>query len=145
MALGLGYAFTLGPLFDLLMAWPVPVKVCVALALIAPLAFCMGMPFPLALATTSAHARALVPWAWGVNGCASVLGAMLAMLCAIHFGFTVVIVIALLLYGLAALGFPQPRQAPGRLRNLNKTFSPQKRRDAKIFPVDYPALFFGSA
>ncbi|MEK7816286.1 MAG: SAM-dependent methyltransferase [Pseudomonadota bacterium] len=111
MALGLGYAFTLGPLFDLLMAWPVPVKVCVALALIAPLAFCMGMPFPLALATTSAHARALVPWAWGVNGCASVLGAMLAMLCAIHFGFTVVIVIALLLYGLAALGFPQPRQA----------------------------------
>ncbi len=47
----------------------------------------------------------LVPWAWGVNGCASVLSAVLASLLATHFGFTFVVALAMGLYGLAALTF----------------------------------------
>jgi hypothetical protein len=43
-----------------------------------------------------------VPWAWGINGFASVVSAVLATLLAIEFGFNVVIVLALLLYALAA-------------------------------------------
>ena len=46
-----------------------------------------------------------VPWAWGINGCASVLSAILATLLAIHFGFTLVVALAMALYVLAAATF----------------------------------------
>jgi hypothetical protein len=46
---------------------------------------------------------ALVPWAWGINGCASVVSAVLATLLAIEFGFTAVVALAVALYVLAAL------------------------------------------
>jgi len=48
----------------------------------------------------------LIPWAWGINGCASVTGAVLATLLAIHVGFTAVVVTAMLLYLLAATSAP---------------------------------------
>src|SRR3984893_12467558 len=80
-------------------------RIAISLALIAPLAFCMGMPFPLALSHLAARAPGLVPWAWGVNGCASVLGAVLATLFAMSFGFRAVVLIALALYLLAAATF----------------------------------------
>jgi hypothetical protein len=48
----------------------------------------------------------LIPWAWGINGCASVIAAVLATLLAIHLGFTAVVLAALLLYGLAAAARP---------------------------------------
>jgi uncharacterized membrane protein len=66
----------------------------------------MGMPFPLGLADTAIGAPELVPWAWGINGCASVLSAVLATLLAIHFGFSWVVILALVLYGIAAGAFP---------------------------------------
>ncbi len=67
----------------------------------------MGMPFPQALNQLGESARPLVPWAWAINGCASVVSAVLATLLAIHFGFTTVILAALMLYGLAAAVFPK--------------------------------------
>jgi hypothetical protein len=85
---------------------PPPVKIGITLVLIAPLAFFMGMPFPLGLADTAIGAPELVPWAWGINGCASVLSAVLATLLAIHFGFSWVVILALVLYGIAAGAFP---------------------------------------
>ena len=60
-----------------------------SILLIAPLGFCMGMPFPMALARISQTTPALIPWAWGINGCASVISAILATLIAMQFGFTV--------------------------------------------------------
>ncbi len=99
------YLFILPYLFEWLRPQPQTVKVLVSVLLIAPLAFCMGMPFPLGLKRLSRHAPGLVPWAWGINGCASVLSAVLATMLAIHFGFTVVIVHAIVLYGFAAIVF----------------------------------------
>lgn len=84
-----------------LAAAPVGVKIAGALLAIAPLAFFMGMPFPLGLARLAACNPALVPWAWGVNGCASVMSAVLATLLAVQFGFTTVVIAALALYVLA--------------------------------------------
>jgi len=60
------------------------------------------MPFPLGLRRLSRSAPGFVPWAWGINGFASVVSAVLATLLAIELGFNVVIVLALVLYGLAA-------------------------------------------
>ena len=102
------YVFVLPPLFPLLSALSDPSKVAIALLLIAPLALCMGMPFPLALARVSARAPELVPWAWGINGCASVLSAILATLLAMNVGFTCVVLIAITLYLVAAASFRRP-------------------------------------
>ncbi|MDI1231668.1 MAG: SAM-dependent methyltransferase [Methylobacter sp.] len=78
-----------------------------SIILIAPLGFFMGMPFPMALAKISQTAPALIPWAWGINGCASVISAILATLIAMQFGFTVLIFLAVILYGVAAWCFPK--------------------------------------
>ncbi|HEX9647345.1 MAG TPA: SAM-dependent methyltransferase [Alphaproteobacteria bacterium] len=99
------YLAALPPLFASLMGLGDAAKVAISLALIAPLAFWMGMPFPLALQVVARRAPALVPWAWGVNGCASVASAVLAALLAMSFGFSAVVLIALALYGLAAASF----------------------------------------
>lgn len=100
--LGAVYVAGLPFLFDALLTAPLALKVGLALGLIAPLAFFMGMPFPLALSAVGRRSPALVPWAWAVNGCASVLSTMLATLIALHFGFTTVVASAAVLYLVAA-------------------------------------------
>ncbi len=82
-----------------------------SIMLIAPLGFCMGMPFPMGLDKISQTTPAMIPWAWGINGCASVISAILATLIAMQFGFTVLIFLAIALYGLAALCFPDSKPA----------------------------------
>ena len=94
--------------------WPLAARCMLAAVLIAPLGFCMGMPFPLGLAAISVGAPRLTPWAWGINGCASVVSAVLATLLAIHFGFSRVILVALGCYALAAVCFPLPPVAARR-------------------------------
>jgi transcriptional regulator GlxA family with amidase domain len=62
----------------------------------------MGMPFPLALSRLAQREPDLVPWVWGINGCASVASAILATLLAMSIGYSAVLVIAIGLYVLAA-------------------------------------------
>jgi len=100
------YVLGLPVAFHQLMGLTEEVKFALAVLLIAPLAFAMGMPFPLGLASVAARTPTLVPWAWAMNGFASVVGAVLATLLAIHWGFTAVVILAALLYLLAAAGFP---------------------------------------
>jgi SAM-dependent methyltransferase len=102
------YALGLPPLFRALIGLPDGARIGLALLLIAPLAFVMGMPFPLALARLKQGEPDLVPWAWAVNGCASVLSAILATILAINLGTTAVVLLAVLLYLLAALVFAGP-------------------------------------
>lgn len=77
-----------------------------SILLIAPLGFFMGMPFPMGMDSLGRTAPTLIPWAWGINGCASVISAILATLIAMQFGFTVLVFMALLLYVAAAFNFP---------------------------------------
>ena len=95
-----------GLLFTLFTGMALPLKILVAVVILGPLAFCMGMPFPLALTGIGTDVPDLIPWAWAVNGCASVIAAVLATLLAVHFGFGAVVLTALALYGVAALVFP---------------------------------------
>ena len=108
VATGVVYLMLLGPLFELSLRLGDAWRVLVALAVIVPLAFLMGMPFPLGLAKLADEAPGLIPWAWGINGCASVLGALLAMVLAIHVGFTAVLGCAALCYLLAAASLRGP-------------------------------------
>jgi spermidine synthase len=101
------YILALPPLFAALAALPDLARIALSLALIAPLAFFMGMPFPLALARLRISAPDLVPWAWAINGCASVLAAILATLLAMTFGTRVVVFAAAALYLIAGLALPR--------------------------------------
>jgi hypothetical protein len=99
------YLIVLAALFRQLMPLPDGFKIILSIGLIAPLAFAMGMPFPLGLARVAGRTRPLVPWAWGINACASVVAAIVATLLAIHFGFGAVVLVAILLYALAAAAY----------------------------------------
>ena len=90
-------------LFQVCAGWPDSAKIALSVALLAPMAFCMGIPFPSGLQFVSDRHAALVPWAWGVNGCASVVGATLATFTAVHVGFRSVVVLALVAYGIATV------------------------------------------
>jgi spermidine synthase len=90
-----------------LLAMPDLSRYLFSIVLVIPLGFYMGMPFPTALAKISATSSAAIPWAWGINGCASVISAILATLIAMQFGFTVLIFMAVILYVLAAWCFPK--------------------------------------
>ena len=79
------------------------IKIAISILLISPLAFSMGMPFPLGLSRVSREMPDFVPWAWGINGCASVVSGILATLLAVHLGFNVVVGLAAGLYLFAAL------------------------------------------
>ena len=106
------YALLSSHITAALVGAPPAVKIAAAFALIAPLATLMGMPFPRALARLNAVDPSLLPWAWGINGCASVIGAVLATLLAIHIGHTVVILSGVVLYLVA--GVCAGRMAPRR-------------------------------
>jgi hypothetical protein len=104
--LGIVNLFMTNLFFDSLNWLPVPVKIFSTILMLGPLAFSMGMPFPLALTDIGVDAPELIPWAWAVNGCASVIAAVLATLLAVFSGFTAVVLTSLFLYGLAAVIYP---------------------------------------
>jgi hypothetical protein len=106
VAISTSYVLFLDDLFALLSALPLLVRIGITALLVAPLAFFMGMPFPLALSSLAENAKSMIPWAWGINGCASVISASLATLLAIQHGFNLVILTAVLLYAGIAFLFP---------------------------------------
>ena len=112
VGVGLGELFLLHYGFDFFVGLGRGTKIFVGLATIAPLAFFMGMPFPTALRHLDLGSKTLVPWAWAVNGFASVTGAVLATCLAISFGFTTVAAAALGCYIIAALLYTHLPQAP---------------------------------
>jgi predicted membrane-bound spermidine synthase len=91
------YAFLLHTVLGSLVAMPFPDKVLVSAMLLVPLGFLMGMPFPAGLREIAEQARAFskasaatesntIEWAWAMNAASSVLGSVLAILIALHFG-----------------------------------------------------------
>ncbi len=88
----------LPPIFHYFLASSDILKIAVSVGLIAPLAFFMGMPFPLGIDWLQRHHPNLIAWAWGINGYASVVSAILATCLAIAFGFNIVILLAIGIY-----------------------------------------------
>jgi hypothetical protein len=82
---------------------PAWVRFLVAGGTIAPLALAMGHLFPSGLRQLGVGSAALVPWAWAVNGFASVIATVAAPLLAMQFGFTRLALGAMACYALAGL------------------------------------------
>lgn len=117
--LALAYAALLPPLLSLLTPLPATGRLLTTPFLIAPLALGMGIPFPAGMralrnppdrlgddsspAGRRGDRSALIGWGWGINGCASVVGALVAPLAAASWGFTSVLILAAGCYTVAGM------------------------------------------
>jgi hypothetical protein len=77
-------------------------KAFLVIALQMPLSFLMGMPMPLGIRRLHHSSVQLIPWAWGMNGSASVLGSIVTVLIAVNAGFDQALLTAVGFYILAA-------------------------------------------
>src|SRR5262249_28807252 len=75
VALGGIAALVLRPM----VSWAIPLsrvaRLAIAVGAIAPVGMALGIPMPAGLRLLSARAPEIVPWAWGMNGALSVVGA----------------------------------------------------------------------
>jgi len=93
----------LSPLFYALVELAAPFRILITVAALAPLGLALGMPMPTGIRLLGERGPELVPWAWGVNGAASVLGSVAAVALAMLWGFDRTLLTAAALYVAAAL------------------------------------------
>jgi spermidine synthase len=100
------YALFLDNALDAIGALPYGARLLLSFVFIAPPAFLMGFPMPTAMTTLGRLGKEhMFIWAWGVNGCFSVIGAAAAPVIATNFGLGAVIEIAGCAYFLALPAF----------------------------------------
>ena len=99
---GIVYALGLHTILTPLLSWPLSARIALAFLVVLPLA-AMGMPFPLLLRQLGQTHAELLPWAWAINGCASVIAGPLATLLALGTGLPIVLLVASACYSVAAL------------------------------------------
>ena len=83
-------------------AW---LRTAMAILVLFPLGFLMGMPFPFGLQQITGEAESWTPWAWAVNGCASVIASILAAILSLTSGFNLVLWLGALAYAAALIVF----------------------------------------
>lgn len=96
------YVFFMPFAIDFLLGYPLWVKMAFSFFLIFPLGLIMGMPFPIGIRSMEER---LVPWAWAVNGCFSVISPVLGVMAAMVWGFGFVLFAGGLTYLLAFFSF----------------------------------------
>ena len=90
-------------LLGIVATWNTTGRFLLVLTLLAPLAFLMGWPFPAGMLLLEKWSPGLLPWAWGINGFASVAAAPLTVLLAMSLGFRLVLALAVMAYLLAVV------------------------------------------
>ncbi|UCE19774.1 MAG: hypothetical protein JSV84_05385 [Gemmatimonadota bacterium] len=94
----IAYLIVLSPLFHVCLGQSLTLRIVISVILLAPLCFIMGFPFPLGIRTLNSICPASIPWAWGMNSCSSVVGSIVAGAVALYFGFSVVFILAGMIY-----------------------------------------------
>jgi len=79
------------------------VRYLVTVFMLMPVSFFMGWMFPSGMEQLEEKSEILIPWAWGVNGFASVIAAPMAILLSMSVGFNQVLLIGLGCYILAVM------------------------------------------
>jgi hypothetical protein len=106
-ALIAAFAVMTPPILRQSVAFDLAPRLGILCLLLAPPCLMMGRPFPTALRQLSLGRPVLLPWAWAVNGCASVIAVPLATMVALAFGFSSILLCAALSYLCAALAATQ--------------------------------------
>ena len=109
IAIGLlliGYGLLLDRALDLIGMLPYLLRLVFCFALIFPPAFLMGFPMPIAMTSLARLGKDhMFLWAWGINGCFSVIGAAAVPIIATSFGLSAILIIAGCAYLLALPSF----------------------------------------
>jgi hypothetical protein len=109
LAIGLlliGYGVALDRILDWIGTLPYLLRLLFCFVLIFPPAFLMGFPMPVAMLWLSRLGKEhMFLWAWGINGCFSVVGAALVPVIATSFGLAAVLMVSGCAYLLAIFGF----------------------------------------
>src|SRR5215470_5260118 len=109
VAIGLiliGYGLFLDRALDLIGTLPYGLRLVCCFALIFPPAFLMGFPMPTAMTSLARLGKDhMFLWAWGINGCFSVIGAAAVPIIATSFGLNAVLMSAGLAYLIAIPAF----------------------------------------
>ncbi len=99
-------AVLFSPVVRATLVWPVGLRVATAILLLAIPGLAMGMPFPLLVRGLERSYPERIPWAFGINGFASVTGTIAAVLIAMTVGQTAVLITGVLCYIAAAVAAP---------------------------------------
>jgi len=85
------YSLFISPVSDMVSPYPLPLKVFLVFFILIPLGIFMGIPFPAGLKILGEKGESLIPWAWAINACFSVLAPVLTIMLAIVVGFKIVL------------------------------------------------------
>jgi spermidine synthase len=100
------YAFTIDFALDWIGTLPYALRILLCLLLLMPPAFLMGFPMPTAMTTLGRLGKDhMFLWAWGINGCFSVIGAALVPIVATSFGLPAVVLVGAVAYLVALPAF----------------------------------------
>ncbi len=94
-------AFGLQSLLASLISASFALRVVLTVVMLAPFGVTLGMAMPIGLRRFAQQYPAGVPWAWGINGIASVLASALGVAAAVLAGFTVATLVAAACYVVA--------------------------------------------
>lgn len=117
------YAFTIDYALDWIGTLPYALRILLCLLIVFPPAFLMGFPMPTAMTLLGRLGKDhMFLWAWGINGCFSVIGAALVPIVATSFGLPAVVLVGAFAYLIALPAFfsvimPLQPQATGGARS----------------------------
>lgn len=83
--------------------YPYFLRVVIVLFFLFPVGVVLGIPFATGLNFIEKITPRFIPWAWGINGLTSVLASILAIVMAMHIGFTAVLALGAIVYGVGWL------------------------------------------
>jgi hypothetical protein len=94
----LGYILLLPVIFDYFLSVAKHWRIMISIGLLFPLGVLLGVFFPTGIRIVLAEDERFIPWAWAINGCASVIGAVLSIIMAMSYGFSLVTLLAVAIY-----------------------------------------------
>ncbi len=77
------------------------VRIALAVGLLAPIGVLLGVPFAYGIRILDERNPSLIPWAWSINGCLSVMGSILTVVISMNLGFQAVLCSAVVVYAIA--------------------------------------------
>jgi len=84
-----------------LIIWPRTARILFTVLILAPIGLLLGVPFAYGIQLLNRFNPSIIPWAWAVNGCFTVIGSILAVILSMNFGFNAVLITAILVYWLS--------------------------------------------
>ncbi|MGI6395541.1 MAG: hypothetical protein ACOX2F_12595 [bacterium] len=101
----MGYAVFLPAFTHKFIQHSFEMRIILSLAVLFPLGFLLGQFFPTALTIVGEKNNSFIPWAYAVNGVASVVASIFSIILAMAYGFTFVFTMAAFCYFTASAAF----------------------------------------